>query len=148
MDVHFKFWLKHKEFIRYLFVGNSAILWNWVCYSILIQCLPMVIANTLSWGITTLFAFLVNKIFVFGSRDFRKSTLIKEFISFVTTRGLTGFMEIVMQPQLFEFGLNQAWFGVEGLQAKIIVCLLLSIVNYISTKCFVFRTHTERAEFN
>ena len=148
MDIHFRFWLKHKEFILYLLVGNSAILWNWVCYSMMIQCFPMVVANTLSWGITTLFAFLVNKIFVFDSRDFCKTTLIKEFISFFTTRGLTGFLEIVMQPQLYELGLKQAWFGIEGLQAKVIVCLLLSIVNYISTKCFVFRAHSQRAEFN
>ena len=48
-------------------------------------------------------------------------------------------LEVVAQPQLYAMGMDQPLFGVEGLEAKITVCVILSIINYISTKLFVFR---------
>jgi len=137
---------RHRELILYIAVGVSMTLFNWIAYSDMVEVMPMFFANAFSWGLTTVVTFLMNKFFVFESRSFEKHIVAKEFISFVTARGVTGVLEIVMQPQLFALGMDHPFFGVEGLEAKITVCVILSIVNYISTKRWVFRTRVKRVE--
>lgn len=132
------FLLKHKELILYTAVGVSAVVLNWMTYSLFMEFMPMVMANTMSWALTLVFTFVANKIFVFQSRCFERSVLKKEAISFITTRGVTGFLEVVAQPQLYAWGMNRPLFGVDGLEAKITVCVILSIVNYLGTKLIVF----------
>lgn len=139
MELNQYFWEKHKEFILYTVVGVSSVAVNWLLYSGFVAWLPMFIANALSWGMTIVISFLLNKIFVFQSTCFAKNVLWKEGITFLTSRGVTGVLEVVAQPQLYEWGMNRPLFGVDGLEAKITVCVVLSIVNYISTKLWVFR---------
>ncbi len=137
---------RHKELLLYIAVGVSMTFFNWIAYSDLITWMPMFFANAFSWGLTTLVTFLMNKLFVFESRSFDKGIVAKEFISFVTARGVTGMLEIVLQPQLYALGMDGPLFGVEGLEAKVTVCVILSIVNYISTKRWVFKTRVKRVE--
>lgn len=134
------FLLKHKELISYVAAGVSAVVVNWLAYSFFIMFVPMVFANAMSWGLTMIYAFLTNKIYVFQSKCFKRDVIKKEIISFVTTRGVTGFLEVVAQPYVYAWGLDQPLFGVEGLEAKVTVCVVLSIVNYLSTKLLVFPT--------
>lgn len=133
--------VKYKEFILYTAVGVSATALNWVTYSILVSFLPMIMANAMSWAATAVYTFLANKVYVFHSRSFEGKVVRRELFAFLTSRGITGMLEVVLQPQLYAWGMNKPLFGVEGLEAKITVCVLLSIVNYISTKLFVFRSH-------
>ena len=72
MHWNYDFILKYKEFFLYALLGITAMLFNWMTYSVLIPVLPMVAANLLSWSVTMIFTFLTNKVYVFGSRDFRK----------------------------------------------------------------------------
>ena len=137
---------RHRELVLYTVVGVAMTVFNWLAYSDMVEVMPMFFANTFSWGLTTVVTFLLNKLFVFNSRSFERNLVIKEFISFVTARGVTGILEIFMQPQLFAMGLDHPLFGVEGLEAKITVCVLLSIVKYISTKMLVFRTGVKHME--
>ncbi|MCI5587832.1 MAG: GtrA family protein [Lachnospiraceae bacterium] len=130
---------KKKELVMYTVMGVSATIVNWCVYSILVPYTNIAFANALSWLITLVFAFVTNKIYVFDSRSWDKHIVIKEMISFTTARGITGFLEVFLQPQLYAMGLNQSLFGVDGLVAKITVCLSLVIVNYFSTKLIVFR---------
>lgn len=130
---------KYREFILYTTVGVSATAINWITYSILVAFMPMIIANALSWGITVIYTFVTNKIYVFHSLSFERKIVCKELITFLASRGITGVLEVVAQPQLYAMGMNKPLFGVEGLEAKVTVCIILSIVNYISTKLFVFR---------
>ena len=130
---------KKKELVMYTVMGVSATIVNWCVYSILVPYTNIAFANALSWLITLVFAFVTNKIYVFDSRSWDRHIVIKEMISFTTARGITGFLEVFLQPQLYAMGLNQSLFGVDGLVAKITVCLSLVIVNYFSTKLIVFR---------
>ena len=130
---------KKKELVMYTVMGVSATIVNWCVYSILVPYTNIAFANAVSWLITLVFAFVTNKIYVFDSRSWEKHIVIKEMISFTTARGITGFLEVFLQPQLYAMGLNQSLFGVDGLVAKITVCLSLVIVNYFSTKLIVFR---------
>lgn len=130
---------KYREFILYTTVGVSATAINWITYSVLVAFVPMIIANAMSWAITVIYTFVTNKIYVFHSLSFERKIVCKELITFLASRGVTGVLEVVAQPQLYAMGMDQPLFGVEGLKAKITVCVILSIINYISTKLFVFR---------
>lgn len=132
--------VKYREFILYTAVGVSATALNWITYSILVSFLPMIVANAMSWAVTAIYTFLANKIYVFHSMSFEGKIVRKELFAFLTSRGITGVLEVVAQPQLYAWGMNRPLFGVEGLEAKITVCVILSIVNYVSTKLFVFRS--------
>ncbi|MCD7826470.1 MAG: GtrA family protein [Clostridiaceae bacterium] len=133
------FYVKHKELILYCIVGVSSVVVNWLDYALMIRVMPMFFANAFSWGLTLLFGFLVNKIYVFESRCFQWRVVKREAITFFTTRGITGCLELVAQPQLYAMGMDRPLFGVEGLEAKVTVCVVLSIINYLSTKLLVFR---------
>ncbi len=128
------------QLYSYILMGGIALVCNWVIYSLCSLFLPMELSNMLSFGITLVFAYITNKIWVFHSMDFSLGTLLKEGTSFFTARSLTGVLEIVMQPQFYALGITGSLFGVRGLQAKIIVCLLLSVLNYLCTKLLVFRS--------
>lgn len=136
----------NKQMVMYTVMGVSATVFNWMVYAILVAFLPMVFANAFSWTATLLFAFVTNKYYVFESKNWDRSTVLKEMIAFTTARGLTGFLEIVLQPQAYALGLDKTIFGVEGLEAKITVCLGLVVVNYFSTKWIVFREPAKEME--
>lgn len=143
------FFEKHKEFILYTAAGIFAVVVNWMLYAFFVTFTSVVAANALSWGLTLAFAFVTNKIYVFQSRSFALAVLKKEMITFFTSRGITGVLEVVLQPQLYALGMNRPLFGVEGMEAKVTVCVVLSVVNYLSTKLIVFRTatHKEQVDF-
>lgn len=130
---------RRRELLMYTVMGVSATVFNWIAYSLFVIHMSVTMANALSWLVTLVFAFVTNKIYVFESKNWDRNTVIKEAAGFVTARGVTGFIEVVGQPQLYNMGLNQALFGVEGLAAKITICLILVVVNYFSTKLIVFR---------
>ena len=139
MEEKITFYGRHREIILYIVTGVSAVAVNWIDYALFIPFMPMVYANALSWALTQVFCFLVNKIYVFGSRCFRWDVIRHEAAAFFATRGITGYLEIVAQPQLYAMGMDRPVFGVDGMEAKITVCIILSVVNYLSTKLFVFR---------
>ena len=79
-----------------------------------------------------IFAFVTNKIIVFGSRDYSFKTVLKEFVSFTSAR-------------LFTFGLESLILFTAGalkfnlLIAKIFANVLVVILNYFFSKLFIFK---------
>ncbi len=64
---------------------------------------------------------------------------IKEFISFVAARAVTGVIEIFGVPLLVKIGLNQRIFGVDGALSKVIVSVVVVVLNYVFSKLIVFK---------
>ncbi len=108
--------MQHKESLMYVVMGVSATVFNWGIYSLLVTFLPMELANAGSFAMTLIFAYVTNKIYVFESRSWGMRRVLREFCAFATAR------------------------GVKGLQAKVVVCLTLSIVNYFSTKLIFLKS--------
>lgn len=132
--------MQHKESLMYVVMGVSATVFNWGIYSLLVTFLPMELANAGSFAMTLIFAYVTNKIYVFESRSWGMRRVLREFCAFATARGVTGLLEIFLQPQLYQMGIDGALLGVKGLQAKVVVCLTLSIVNYFSTKLIFLKS--------
>ena len=144
-----KYFIKYKETISYLFWGGMTTLVSWGSYSLFIYLLPesgyrIALANTLSWIAAVLFAFVTNKMWVFGSKSWEPALVIKELGKFVVARLVTGVIENVGVPLLVKIGLDQKLFGVDGLPAKIIISIIVVVLNYVFSKCIVFHKKDEK----
>lgn len=132
---------KYKEIIAYLFWGGMTTLVSWGTYALFqgVFGMPVAVANVLSWICAVIFAFFTNKVWVFSSRSFKLSVVLKEAGMFVTSRLITGVIEWVFVPLLVWLGLNKEIYGVEGAWSKIIVSVVVVILNYVFSKLIVFR---------
>lgn len=105
--------------------------------------------QTVSWVIAIIFAFITNRIFVFGSRG----PVIKEFVGFVTSRIATlivfelgtFFLCLLILENGIGIDQDAVAFSFAGLTCtyvyivKLLNSVLVVIGNYILSKLFVFR---------
>lgn len=132
---------KHKEGILYLLFGFVTTIVNWGSYSILTKYLLLNynISNIIAWFLAVGVSFVTTKLWVFESKTQNFGELFKEIISFVSSRVLTGFFEIIALPFAVGLGLDQSIFGVENFLAKIIISVIGVILNYFLSKFVVFK---------
>lgn len=131
---------KYKEIIDYLFWGVCSTLVSWASYALYELLFKNVtVASALSWITAFVFAFFVNKLFVFNSKTWEPKVAIKEFTTFLGARAFTGVLEVFGVPALVKLGLDQTIFGVEGMLSKVLVSIIVVVLNYVFSKLIVFR---------
>ena len=136
------------EVISYLFFGGLTTLVNFVAYIILVELtvLNITVSNLIAWVIAVTFAFVTNKLWVFGSKSWEPKLVIREAGIFLGARVATGVIDIVGMPLLFYIGLDYPLFGVDGFLAKSMIGVIVIILNYVFSKLFVFRK--KRVEYD
>ena len=141
-------YLKYKQYILYLVFGGLTTVVSWGSYSLFVRFggLSVAVGNALSWVCAVLFAFFVDKIFVFESKSWSGMTVLREIVSFFGARGVTGVLEIVAVPALVKLGLDQTLFGTRGMLAKILVSVVIVILNFLFSKFLVFRKKKTESE--
>ena len=98
------------------------------------------VPTTVSWICAVLFAFFVNKIFVFDSPDWNLRTLYREFLPFIGCRLLTLlFEEIFMSVTVDVLGMNH-------MLAKVIAQVVILVGNYIFSKFIIFKKPAKEPE--
>ena len=126
---------KYKEPISYLFFGGCTFVVSiasfYVLYSVLY--LNEHVANVISWILAVSFAYITNKIFVFGSKTKDVKGLFKEILSFFSARLLTLGMEEVI---LF---VGVDLMHVDTMLVKIVGQVIVIISNYFLSKLFIFK---------
>lgn len=128
---------KYQEITNYLVVGVLTTVVSLATYYICVltflnpeNALQLQIANIISWGCAVLFAYVTNKIFVFKSNN---KNIIKEFASFVSARVLTLVIDmLIMFVMVTAMGINDKI-------SKLIVQVVITILNYVFSKLFVFK---------
>jgi len=133
--------INKQEMLKYLLVGGVTTFVNWSVYALTVEIArqSIIFGNTVSWAVAASFAFIVNKIWVFNSRSWKKTVLVIEAGSFFGTRFVSSIIEIAGVPLLISLGLDYPLFGVKGFTAKVSVGIIVTILNYIFSKFFVFR---------
>ena len=132
-----KKWIeKYRQVGLYLFFGVTTTAVNWLIYTPLQGILGMTAANALAWLGAVLYAFVTNKLFVFESRG---GAWVQEGLKFFGARMFSGLLEIFLPTALFGLGLNMPLLTVEGGVAKALVSVLIIVLNYVTSKLFVFR---------
>lgn len=131
---------KYRELIQYGFWGVMTTLVNYIVYfgCTKLAGIDYLISNVIAWCVAVIFAFLVNKVFVFRSKAWTGKKLLWEFGSFVSARVLSGVMETAL-----------LWLFVEQLHfsdsvIKIVAGVLVIIINYFFSKLIIFRKKEEK----
>ncbi len=120
-----------------IFGGLTTVV-NWVTYSLFVSFCSITVSNVFAWIFAVVFAYITNKIFVFEQKSWKPSIAFFEFTKFVSSRVLTGVIEIVGVDILVYLGLNQTILGVRGMAAKVTVSIVVVILNYVFSKLIVF----------
>ena len=136
---------KHQEIILYLIVGFLTTVVNWGAYAILVQIgIEINLSNIISWIISVLFAFVMNKWFVFQSRDLTPIVVSRELGSFFAARIVTGIIAIVLFPIVYDLGMNQTILGTDGFAAKIFTTVLEIFMNWAFSKYLIFNVSKKK----
>lgn len=120
------------EMIRYLISGVCTTLVNIGIFSVLRYGMNagMQAANISSIVAAILFAFVVNKRFVFDTG--MKGNVWKEFVRFTGMRGISLLVEVGGMQML-------TMLSVPDILAKISLQIVIIVMNYVISKCYVFK---------
>ena len=128
--------LMEKEMVRYVIAGGLTTAVNLVSFFVLrlITGLSRSTANVIAIMLAIIFAFFANGFYVFRT-EHRKSAgeIIREFFSFVGMRLFAMVVEVVGTNLLCDS------FRYNEFISKIIIQIVVLVINYIFSKCFVFR---------
>jgi putative flippase GtrA len=118
-----------------VFGGLSTIV-NFVSYYIFARIIGIdeVISSGLSWLCAVIFAYVTNKIFVFNSKTATTKELIKEAVTFVSCRVISGIF-----CDVGTFAVMVKILKINDIIAKIITQVMVVIVNYIFSKLVIFK---------
>ena len=124
-----------REMISYLIFGVLTTVVNFIFYWLFTDVLHIyyIASNVVAWIFAVIFAYITNKLYVFGSKSWELKLIIKEVISFGAAR---------LFSLLFETGflaLTVEVMGVPKLIAKIIAAVFVVIINYVASKLFIFK---------
>ncbi len=134
------------EIIMYLFCGVLSTVVSFVTQwlATFIPWYPFgseaLLPTTVSWICAVLFAFFVNKIFVFDSPEWNLRTLYREFLPFVGCRLLTLLFEEVFMIVTVDV------FHWDQMLCKLIAQVVILIANYIFSKFLIFKKPAKNAE--
>ena len=126
---------KYREIISYLFFGVLTTIVNFVVYLPVYNILGLSasVSNMIAWVVAVVFAYFVNKIYVFRSLDWSRQTVIPELTKFVTARALSGALETGILLVTVDI------LGWNGNIWKFVTQILVVISNYVFSKLIVFR---------
>lgn len=122
------------EVISYLICGVLTTAVDYITYFVGKSIgLNTAVSTTLAWILAVIFAYFVNKVFVFFSTDWTLTGLIQEIIPFLSCRIFSYVMNLILMVvtvDLLHFN--------EPLM-KIFSSIFVLIVNYFGSKFIVFR---------
>ena len=134
----------HKEGILYLIFGGFTLLISLLTFKVFVEMgINSSISNILSWICSVLFAFIVNKWFVFSCKSLEPRIVARELSSFFGARIFTGIIAFVMFPILIQLGFGGMFMGTEDFLPKIITSGVEIVLNWIFSKYAIFthKTH-------
>jgi len=133
-DVKFASWLPFaSSFIRYAVSGVLAFITEYVSFYIMFEHfhVMLLLANGLSFCFGLLVAFLLNRIWVFGSHEYSKKTA-HQFGSYVTLALINLFLTLGIVSLLKQL-------GVDPVVGKFIAMVITSSWNFLLLKFIIFR---------
>lgn len=119
--------------VRYIFFGGCTTAVNLLCFWLMrILHLPLNLANFLSIVTAVLFAYAVNKTYVFQMQPTNWKEQLQLFCKFIGARGLTMLIEMI-----------GVWLLVDVCQmydmlGKMIVQVVVLVLNYLFSRFLVF----------
>ncbi len=132
------------EMISYVLCGAATTAVNYAVYFLVRVFFPadygILIAQVIAWIVAVLFAYVVNKVFVFDSPGWDRVTLFKEFIPFLTARLLSfGFDTLFVYVTVGILDWNEPLM-------KILSNIFVLLANYFASKYIIFKKKPEEKQ--
>ncbi len=126
---------KYGQIIRYLFFGACAAVINTICYYVFYESIGLsnAVSTIIAWLAAVVFAFFTNKVFVFRSLRKKMSERVGEAASFFGCRITTGIMDVIIMIIAVDY---LKWNSIIW---KLISNVIVTIINYIASKFFIFK---------
>ena len=141
--------IKYRELIMYVIFGGLTTAVNWRFYYIFPHSeepfasflifgkeffiSEWLIAQVVAWVAAVIFAFVVNKIFVFEDKDNSPRALFRQVWQFVSVRIASFVLETLLMWVLIDI------LSVNTDIAKIPIAVLTVVINYIASKLLIFK---------
>ena len=133
----------HREGTLYLIFGAFTVLISLLTFKLFVEAgINSSVSNILSWACSVLFAFVVNKWFVFSCKSLEPKIVARELSSFFGARIFTGVIAFIMFPLLIQVGLGGMFMGTEDFLPKIITAAVEIVLNWIFSKYAIFTNKT------
>ena len=149
----FNWFNKHREGILYLVFGVLTTLVNFLVFLLFSWVLDesfYLVSNLIAWVAAVIFAFVVNKIFVFNEKSWRGARLLREIGEFVGARVFSlaveevGLVILVDLSPLGDFSAAMLGFNITGqIIAKLILAVAVIVMNYFFSKFIIFKKDNE-----
>ena len=129
-----KYYTKYREVINYLIAGVLTTIVSIISFELFknIFKIHYIISNILSWTVAVIFAYIINRRFVFNSKTTDKQK-IKEFINFIACRIATLVIETAFLYLMVDI------IKINTDIAKLIAQFITIVLNYIFSKFFTFK---------
>lgn len=141
---------KYREIILYLIFGVLTTLVNLVVFKLsglLLGEAYYLISNIIAWCIAVVFAFFVNKLWVFSSRSFAPAVLRRELPSFLGARIFSLVVEEIGLWIMIDLcRLSAVAFPLPGFSftgtdlSKLVMQVVVVVLNYVFSKFIIFKT--------
>lgn len=123
---------KNKELLKYIFVGLSTVLIDFLIYKFLIKFIVIYLAKTISFLSGTFFSYQLNRTWTFKSRKKTLSQFIKYLIIHITSLVLNVFINSLL---LNTFSKN---YFLSYEVSFLIATLTSATYNFLFIKIFIF----------
>ncbi len=129
-----KLYKKYQEIINYLIAGGLTVLVTVLSYAFFTKILHIyyIVSNILAWIVAVIFAYVVNRRFVFQSKSSKRAR-VKEIRNFFIFRLLSLLIDTILMYLLVDI------FRINDLISKMIVQIVVIVLNYIFSKFFIFK---------
>lgn len=123
---------------RYIIAGGMTTAVNFAVFALFFEIFSMsvTVSNIISVAAAVIFAYIVNKLYVFRSRCPVMQALAKEFLMFVSARLLTMIAEVGGVLLLVDV------LGMQAFAGKLLTQIIIVAGNYFISRLLVF-THTK-----
>ena len=129
---------KHQELVNYLVVGVIGTVVSIAIFTVLMKMTnESVLSNVISWMVTVILMYILNRYFVFLEHAKDKVAILKEMSTFVSARIATLLLETAI-----------VWLGIDvmklnsGLQiivVKTVGQVLVIVLNFVAAKLVIFK---------
>ena len=126
---------KYKPFIFYVIFGVSTTAINIITYAVCYEHLHIanVPSNIIAWTLAVAFAFITNKLWVFGSKNMSAKTILNELWKFITARLAVGLVDLAIMYIAVDICHGP------GVVFKVVAGIVTIILNFVLSKLVVFR---------
>lgn len=129
---------KHQELVNYLVVGVIGTVVSIVIFTALMKMTnESVLSNVISWMVTVILMYMLNRYFVFLEHAKDKVAILKEMSTFVSARIAT----LLLETAIVWLGIDVMKLnaGLKIIAVKTVGQIVVIVLNFVAAKLVIFK---------